>query len=321
MRMESISYNRGRFLPVFPRTSSYIVTFGLQYALILSLRSFSHSRNDSCPSFSMALHISAQRNSLPPDDPTFEYIPIRMYLKYMEEFDFDTSKCSEEPIPVPKIQSIMDIYKERFDKSWEERAVDGLMHLQAFTITCSMCNLGRNPCEEKNTVFDAHVFSTMNASKWMVVGQNPGFNECVAHEPFVGDAGKFFNKTIAKGGLKRNDFYISNCVKCHTVENAQPTSDHMTRCEPILRLEIMILKPVLVVALGSVAFKVLCPGVEFSDNLGKIVKSEKFNVNVFPVYHPSPRNINLPERKDKLIADLGILCKLIKAYRKSHPKS
>ena len=197
-----------------------------------------------------------------------------------------------------------------------ERRQIMLEKLATMTQCCSLCNLGRSLCVEKNTEFDPHVFSNLNFSKWMVIGQNPGFNECMKNEPFVGDAGNFFEKCLTSYGLTRKHFYISNVVRCHSVGNAVPTEDQIKSCRPILQMELAIIRPTLITTLGAVAFKALCPTKRFRDSLGTIVHSE-YGFKVFPIYHPSPRNMADQQRKKKFIRDVKMLCKLIKAYQGS----
>lgn len=212
-------------------------------------------------------------------------------------------------------------------EDWSGRMSRMLRPLKYACIACSMCELGRLRYEDYPTTdnrFDPHVFSNMNPSRWMVVGQNPGLNECKEHEPFVGDSGKFFDKVLNKFGLSRNKFYISNCVRCFTIGNKQPSGIHKSSCKPFLQMEINLLKPYLVIALGSAAFDILCPGVVFGDNLGTIVRSEDFNVKVFPLYHPSPLNMSEKSRKKIFIKDMRKLCALIRAHEarenREHPQ-
>lgn len=225
------------------------------------------------------------------------------------EFDWDISKLKPMPMPVLPKKPV----------TWLERTEVMLQTLQSFTISCTMCSLGKQRCVEHNTEFDPQVFSTMNPSKWVVVGQNPGYNECLQQKPFVGDAGKFFDTEIMKNGLKRDDFYISNVCKCHTIGNAAPDFEYVKNCEPILRMELMILKPRLVITLGSVAFAVFCPDLEYRSNLGQITRSQKFNIDIYPIYHPSPRNMNLVDRRNKFVEDIENLCKLIKICQLKQP--
>jgi uracil-DNA glycosylase family 4 len=236
----------------------------------------------------------------------------------VEEFDWDTSKLSNKPIPIPRMVGINETYQRIQEMTWEERTQVMLNKTHDFCINCTMCPLGRDKCTEHDTVFDPHVFSTMNPSKWMVVGQNPGYNECLIHQPFVGDAGKAFDNAISRHGVNRKKFYISNILKCHTLKNEKPTFEHVSRCEAILRLEISILQPIFVVTLGQVAFEIMCPNLVYGDSLGKLQKSERFGVKVFPIYHPSPRNLSDADRKKKFLKHIGILCKTVIAWEMGH---
>lgn len=176
---------------------------------------------------------------------------------------------------------------------------------------CTICHLGRNDKIFKNT----KVFSNMKPSKFVIVGQNPGRTEVEKDEPFVGDSGRIFNEELKKNNTSRDDFYITNIVKCYTEDNRRPTNEEILYCNSFLRLELNIIRPMLVITLGAVAYEELMPGTKYSDNLGKIVKSSKYGVKVFPIYHPSPRNLSIQERKDKFCRDLHNLCSIIKVTK------
>jgi len=235
----------------------------------------------------------------------------------MEAYDWDISKLGK-PLPPIKFINMADTIVIRENETWKERTLRMLNPLHDVVIQCGMCELGRKMCTEQDTTFDPHVMSNMSPSKWVIVGQNPGFNECIEHEPFVGEAGKFFNKAIINGGMERNDFYITNTVLCHTLGNEKPTNDHTRCCEPFLRIQLRLLKPILVITLGQVAFDVFCPDKTMSHHLGEIVRSPKFDVDIYPVYHPSPRNMNNKDRCDKFQEDISNLCELIKSYRSTN---
>lgn len=239
-------------------------------------------------------------------------------ISEIESFDWDVTKLGPG-LPKPVVTKGLHWYRmNKQQESWHDRIIRMLNAMHSTVHNCTMCPLGRSMCEEHNTLFDPHVFSNMNPSKWMIVGQNPGYNECLYHEPFVGDAGKYFDNMLHRYGLKRQDFYITNTVKCHTVGNAKPDFEHIKSCESILRMELKLLKPHLVVTLGAVAFGIFCPKLQLSESFGKIHVSERFDVKVFPVYHPSPRNMNLEDRRDRFMKDIKMLCKLVRAYRKKH---
>ena len=194
----------------------------------------------------------------------------------------------------------------------QNKLLKTLRPLKATCKECRMCRLGRMEHEHNGkSLPEPHVFSNMNPTKFMVIGQNPGYNECIKDEPFVGEAGEFFNQTIKKNGLSRDAFYITNIVKCHTPVNRIPELDEVAACAHFLAMEILTIRPKFVITLGAVAFGALCPKAAYSANLGKLVKSEKFGVSVYPIYHPSPRNMADPVRKAKFEADIKILCQLI----------
>jgi DNA polymerase len=225
------------------------------------------------------------------------------------EFDWDPKKL-RKPIPMAskEILSIMDAGEE----TEEQRKLRMIYQIQRVVQTCSICELGRKPCEEHDSVFDPHVFSSIVPKKWMIVGQNPGYNECLKGIPFIGEAGQFFDKQLEKNGLKREDFYITNAVHCHTLHNDVPTQAHIQACSNILGLEIGILQPKLIITLGAVAFEAFCPALRMTPNLGQICFSKKHNCKVFPIYHPSPRNMTDLTRRKKFEKDFTLLCKLIR---------
>jgi len=162
---------------------------------------------------------------------------------------------------------------------------------------------------------DPHVFSNMAySSRFIVVGQNPGWEELEKGEPFVGAAGRNFNNALKRNNMSRNDFYISNAVKCFSPNNTKPTIRQQKKCSTWLQMEINAIKPILVITLGASAFDVLCPDLKYSSSLGTIVKSIEFGIKVFPIYHPSPLNVeNLPEFNHQI----DRLCELITRYKES----
>lgn len=229
------------------------------------------------------------------------------------EWHYDPSRLGE-----PKMQTVMDLHKQGVTETWRERIKRMLESLHTTCATCSMCSLGRKACHDRDEIFDPHVFSNMNPSRWLLTAQNPGFNEVLQGEPLVGDAGQTFNKEIRKHDLDRSEFYISNVCRCYTVGNATPDSESTNACEPFLRMEVGLLRPILVITLGAVAFNTFCPRLQMTDNVNKIIFSEKFNVQVYPVYHPSGRNMSLAYRKKSFEEGIESLCALIKAYRVKH---
>src|SRR3981081_3402502 len=91
----------------------------------------------------------------------------------------------------------------------------------------------------------------------MFVGEGPGADEDAQGEPFVGRAGELLNNMIKAMGIRREDIYIANIVKCRPPGNRTPERDECETCSPFLMRQIAAIKPKVIVALGAVAAKTL----------------------------------------------------------------
>jgi len=89
----------------------------------------------------------------------------------------------------------------------------------------------------------------------MFVGEGPGADEDAQGEPFVGRAGQLLTNMIKAMGLRREDVYIANIVKCRPPGNRTPERDECETCSPFLMRQIAVIKPKVIVALGAVAAK------------------------------------------------------------------
>jgi uracil-DNA glycosylase family 4 len=89
----------------------------------------------------------------------------------------------------------------------------------------------------------------------MFVGEGPGADEDAQGEPFVGRAGQLLNNMIKAMGLRREEVYIANVVKCRPPGNRTPERDECDTCSPFLMRQIAVIKPKVIVALGAVSAK------------------------------------------------------------------
>lgn len=89
----------------------------------------------------------------------------------------------------------------------------------------------------------------------MFVGEGPGADEDIQGEPFVGRAGQLLNNMIKAMGLRREEVYIANIVKCRPPGNRTPERDECETCSPFLMRQISVIKPKVIVALGAIAAK------------------------------------------------------------------
>jgi uracil-DNA glycosylase len=91
----------------------------------------------------------------------------------------------------------------------------------------------------------------------MFIGEGPGADEDIQGRPFVGKAGQLLNKQIEAMGLKREDVFIANVVKCRPPDNRTPTPQEAAACWPFLRRQIEIVEPEVIVVLGNPAARAL----------------------------------------------------------------
>lgn len=101
-----------------------------------------------------------------------------------------------------------------------------------------------------------HVFGEGNPNARLVfLGEAPGRTEDETGRPFVGRSGQLLDVMLGNIGLKRDDVYILNVVKCHPDNNRAPYPEEATNCRPFLDLQLKIINPKIIVCLGLVAAK------------------------------------------------------------------
>jgi DNA polymerase len=120
----------------------------------------------------------------------------------------------------------------------------------------------------------------------MFVGEAPGADEDIQGEPFVGRAGQLLTKIIEAIGLRREDVYIANVIKCRPPNNRNPEPDEVQQCEPFLFRQIDTIKPKVIVALGKFAAQCL---LRTSDPITRLRGREyKYrDAILMPTYHPA----------------------------------
>src|SRR5579862_5564994 len=102
------------------------------------------------------------------------------------------------------------------------------------------------------------VFGVGNPHAELVfVGEGPGHDEDVQGVPFIGRAGQLLTQMIEAMGLKRDDVYIANVVKCRPPENRTPEKDEVSTCLPFLLRQLAAIQPKAIVCLGAVATQAL----------------------------------------------------------------
>ena|SRR2546421_2938882 len=125
-------------------------------------------------------------------------------------------------------------------------------------------------------------------SQVMIIGEGPGKDEDATGHPFVGAAGRFLDHVLEGTGLNRDDFFITNTVKCRPPQNRTPKKLEVDTCTSNYLFEqIELINPKLIVLLGSVAAKKILGVKSINEARGKVIKQDgrKYLVG----YHPAVR--------------------------------
>ena len=156
-------------------------------------------------------------------------------------------------------------------ETWEE--------LEASIIGCKKCKL----CNNRNNI----VFGTGNKNaRIMFIGEGPGADEDKEGIPFVGKAGKLMNMAFDGIGINREEVYIANIVKCRPPSNRNPEDDEAIACLDYLRNQVMLVKPKIIVLLGSVALKNIL-GKEYGITASRGKWVERKGIWYMPTWHPA----------------------------------
>jgi uracil-DNA glycosylase family 4 len=187
----------------------------------------------------------------------------------------------------------------------EKIANDSLEKIRAdIGPNCTRCKLHQ---ARKNIVFGVGNPS----AELMFVGEGPGADEDLKGEPFVGRAGKLLTQMIEAMGLKRQDVYIANVVKCRPPENRLPEKDEIATCSPYLLRQIGVIQPKVVVCLGACSAQTL---LQTTQGISKF-RGEFFDFHgskLMATYHPAYLLRNPPAKADvwkdlqKVMALLGL---------------
>ena len=178
--------------------------------------------------------------------------------------------------------------------NWEE--------LEEVVKQCRKCRL----CETRKNV----VFGVGNRdADIMFIGEGPGADEDAQGEPFVGKAGKLMNMAFDMLGIKREEVYIANIVKCRPPNNRNPQDDEAENCLDYLRNQVILVKPKIIVLLGSVALKNVL-GKEYGITASRGKWLERKGILYMPTWHPAA----LLRDENKKIDFIKDLKQVIKRY-------
>ena len=156
------------------------------------------------------------------------------------------SKKPATPPLSPRAASLWD----QFEGPPPEDAAGRLREIREELGDCTRCKLHRGRTHIVFGVGDPR-------ARLMFVGEGPGADEDAQGEPFVGRAGKKLDEMIEAIGLKREEVYIANIVKCRPPNNRDPERQEVETCSPFLASQIEAIRPRVIVTLGSPATRTL----------------------------------------------------------------
>ncbi len=159
------------------------------------------------------------------------------------------------------------------------KATPTLSQLEQAVKTCGRCVLSRT---RRSVVFG----EGSEHARLVFVGEAPGQEEDEQGRPFVGRAGKLLDQMIERIGLRREEVFICNVLKCRPPQNRDPEPDEVNACKGYLFAQLDIIKPEVICTLGKHAYNTLL-GVDERITRIRGVATQWRGTKVLPTYHPS----------------------------------
>lgn len=206
---------------------------------------------------------------------------IRKSMEFYHELGFEYLPVKEEDLSCYLSGTSLSMNQaESVPVKGDFRVIEkDLKGLQEELADCRRCKLSG----ERNNI----VFGEGNPdARLMFIGEGPGREEDIQARPFVGDAGRLLTNLIVKLGLKREDVYIANIVKCRPPNNRNPEEDEIATCISFVKEQIDLIKPDIIVCLGRIAAHAL---LEVKIPISKLRGNfTSYNgIPVMPTFHPA----------------------------------
>ena len=188
--------------------------------------------------------------------------------------------------------SIKPDYKSSSETNW--------VKLEKEVSNCKDCELHKTRTQ---TVFGCG----NEQSDWLFIGEAPGKDEDLKGEPFVGRAGRLLNEVIFSLGLKREEVYIANILKCRPPNNRDPSQDEIQSCTTYLQQQIKMISPKIIIAVGRVAAQhLLNTDLTMAKLRGTVHSYGSESIPLITIYHPAYL-LRSPSKKYKVWSDLQVV--------------
>lgn len=183
--------------------------------------------------------------------------------------------------------------------------MNSLEEISRLVSTCTDCDLHRGrtnavPGEGSPT------------AELMFIGEGPGAQEDRQGRPFVGPAGAFLEELLGSIGLRRQDVYIANMVKCRPPQNRDPLPVEIGACSKYLNRQIELIAPTLVVTLGRFSLARFFPGESISRARGRL--REKDGLRIYPIMHPAAA-LYRQEMRNTIVEDFRRIPEILEQAR------
>ena len=201
--------------------------------------------------------------------------PMEEYREIVGQLKNLVSANREMGIDLPAVHASKE------DSGDEVKSREGLLEdLREFIGDCRRCKL----CQGRTRL----VFGEGSPRARLVfIGEGPGHEEDLEGRPFVGEAGKLLTRIIEKGmGVRREDVYICNVVKCRPPNNRDPERDEIDTCIPFLKRQIEIIGPEVICTLGRISGQELL-GHDFRITRERGRWHSFMGIPLMPTYHPA----------------------------------
>ncbi|MCX5811713.1 MAG: uracil-DNA glycosylase [Proteobacteria bacterium] len=205
-------------------------------------------------------------------------INVRRFLTALKNMGIDSYVSSKEDMPT-------------------------LQLLQKTVKQCGKCSLADT---RKKVVFG----EGSNKARLVFIGEAPGEEEDIQGRPFVGRAGKLLDKMIEGIGLRREEVYICNVLKCRPPDNRDPKPNEAEVCKHYLISQLEIISPKIICTLGKHAYNTLL-GVDESIIRIRGTLTRYKGIKLLPTYHPSFLLRNAGRMKEAL-EDMDTLKQLLR---------
>src|SRR5436190_7047876 len=220
-----------------------------------------------------------------------------------------SSACSQRTVPLrspPSVVVVAAVAVVRVAAAIELAPSAELAAFADAVSSCTRCALAEGRTQ---VVFG----SGSPVADLMFVGEAPGFHEDKQGVPFVGAAGQLLGKLLAEIGLRREDVYIANVLKCRPPGNRDPLAEEIEACETHLFRQIELIRPAVVATLGNFATKLLSgkpTGITRAHGHEQEVTLGGRRVLLYPLFHPAAA-LYTPRMLDVLRIDFGRLPELM----------